>query len=124
MFDQVIACLDGSSLAETILPLARGLASAKNGELTILRVVADEAVGARVGPRIHGPGHGNALVLMAPSSRILHRRQQTGLEHRNHAASNRTARPTCSSEAGTRAASNIGSDVRPMIHQPPGVSSG
>lgn len=43
MFDQVIACLDGSSLAETILPLARGLASAKSGELTILRVVADEA---------------------------------------------------------------------------------
>jgi nucleotide-binding universal stress UspA family protein len=43
MFDQVIACLDGSSLAETILPLARGLASAKSGELIILRVVADEA---------------------------------------------------------------------------------
>lgn len=43
MFDEVIACLDGSSLAETILPLARGLTAAKGGTLTLLRVVADAA---------------------------------------------------------------------------------
>lgn len=41
MFDQVIACLDGSSLAETILQLARGLTAPQGGALTLLRVVAD-----------------------------------------------------------------------------------
>jgi len=43
MFDEVIACLDGSSLAETILPLARGLTATQGGTLTLLRVVADAA---------------------------------------------------------------------------------
>jgi nucleotide-binding universal stress UspA family protein len=43
MFDQVIACLDGSSLAESILPLARGLTAPQGGTLTLLRVVADAA---------------------------------------------------------------------------------
>lgn len=43
MFDEVIACLDGSSLAETILPLARGLTVTTGGTLTLLRVVADAA---------------------------------------------------------------------------------
>ena len=41
MFDEVIACLDGSSMAETILPLAHSLAAAKNGNLILLRIVAD-----------------------------------------------------------------------------------
>jgi nucleotide-binding universal stress UspA family protein len=41
MFDEVIVCLDGSSLAEKILPLARGIATAKGGKLTLLRVVED-----------------------------------------------------------------------------------
>jgi len=43
MFDEVIACLDGSSLAETILPLARALTVTKGGTLTLLRIVADPA---------------------------------------------------------------------------------
>jgi nucleotide-binding universal stress UspA family protein len=43
MFDEVIACLDGSSLAETILPLARGLTASQGRTLTLLRVVADLA---------------------------------------------------------------------------------
>jgi nucleotide-binding universal stress UspA family protein len=43
MFEEVIACLDGSSLAETILPLAHGLAASKSGKLTLLRIVADAA---------------------------------------------------------------------------------
>jgi nucleotide-binding universal stress UspA family protein len=43
VFDEVIACLDGSSLAETILPLARGLTVTSGGTLTLLRVVADAA---------------------------------------------------------------------------------
>lgn len=43
MFDEVIVCLDGSSLAEKILPLARGIAAAKGGKLTLLRVVEDVA---------------------------------------------------------------------------------
>jgi nucleotide-binding universal stress UspA family protein len=43
MFDEVIACLDGSSLAETILPLARALTAPQGGTLTLLRVVADPA---------------------------------------------------------------------------------
>ena len=29
MFDEILACLDGSSLAEKILPLARGIAAAQ-----------------------------------------------------------------------------------------------
>jgi nucleotide-binding universal stress UspA family protein len=41
MFDQIIACLDGSPLAETILPLARGLAGAVRARLTLVRVVVD-----------------------------------------------------------------------------------
>jgi len=43
MFDEILACLDGSSLAEKILPLARGIAAAKGGKLTLLRVVGDTA---------------------------------------------------------------------------------
>ena len=43
MFDEVIVCLDGSSLAETILPLARAITAASSGKLTLLRVVGDEA---------------------------------------------------------------------------------
>ena len=39
MFDKIIACLDGSSLAEKILPLARGLTAPKGGRLTLLRIV-------------------------------------------------------------------------------------
>jgi nucleotide-binding universal stress UspA family protein len=42
MFDQVFACLDGSLLAETILPLAQGLAAAASARLTLIRVVAYE----------------------------------------------------------------------------------
>lgn len=43
MFDEVIVCLDGSSLAETILPLARAVSKSANGKLTLLRIVGDEA---------------------------------------------------------------------------------
>jgi len=43
MFDEVIVCLDGSPLAEKILPLARAIAAAKAGRLTLLRVVQDVA---------------------------------------------------------------------------------
>jgi nucleotide-binding universal stress UspA family protein len=42
MFDEVFACLDGSPLAETILPLAQGLAAAAKAKLTLIRVVAYE----------------------------------------------------------------------------------
>jgi len=43
MFDEVIVCLDGSSQAEKILPLARGIAAARCGRLNLLRVVQDVA---------------------------------------------------------------------------------
>ena len=43
MFDEVIVCLDGSSLAEKILPVARSIAAAKGGKLNLLRVVQDVA---------------------------------------------------------------------------------
>ncbi|HEX2932875.1 MAG TPA: universal stress protein [Candidatus Binatia bacterium] len=43
MFEEILACLDGSSLAEKILPLARGMIAPKGGGLTLLRVVADQA---------------------------------------------------------------------------------
>jgi nucleotide-binding universal stress UspA family protein len=39
MFDEIIACLDGSSLAEKILPLARGITAPRGGRLTLLRIV-------------------------------------------------------------------------------------
>lgn len=41
MFDEILACLDGSPLAEKILPLARGIAVAKGAKLTLLRVAED-----------------------------------------------------------------------------------
>jgi nucleotide-binding universal stress UspA family protein len=41
MFNEILACLDGSSLAEKILPLARAVAGATGGKLTLLRVVGD-----------------------------------------------------------------------------------
>lgn len=39
MFDEIIACLDGSSLAEKILPLARGITAPRGGRLTLLKIV-------------------------------------------------------------------------------------
>jgi len=41
MFDEIIACLDGSSLAQEILPLAHGITAAAGTTLTLIRVVAD-----------------------------------------------------------------------------------
>jgi nucleotide-binding universal stress UspA family protein len=41
--EEILACLDGSRRAETILPLALGLARAKSVPFTLLRVVADTA---------------------------------------------------------------------------------
>ena len=43
MFDEVLVCLDGSPLAETILPLARAITAPKGGKLTLLRIVRDSA---------------------------------------------------------------------------------
>lgn len=43
VFDEIIVCLDGSSLAEKIIPLARGLTQATAGKLIFLRVVEDPA---------------------------------------------------------------------------------
>ena len=43
MFDELIVCLDGSSLSEKIIPLARGLTQATAGKLIFLRVVQDSA---------------------------------------------------------------------------------
>ena len=42
MFDQILACLDGSPLAETILPLAHGLAATARLPLTLIRAVVDK----------------------------------------------------------------------------------
>ena len=39
MFQKLLACLDGSALAEKILPLARALTAPKGGKLTLLRIV-------------------------------------------------------------------------------------
>ena len=41
MFDEILACLDGSSLAQEILPLAQGITAATRTTLTLIRVVAD-----------------------------------------------------------------------------------
>jgi nucleotide-binding universal stress UspA family protein len=41
MFDEIIACLDGSPLAEKILPVARGMVAAMKARLAVLRVVRD-----------------------------------------------------------------------------------
>ena len=49
MIEEIFACLDGSLLAEKILPLARSVAIAAEARLTVLRVVvdADELAGAQ-----------------------------------------------------------------------------
>jgi nucleotide-binding universal stress UspA family protein len=39
MFDEIIVCLDGSPLAEKILPLAQGIASGKGSAVILLRVL-------------------------------------------------------------------------------------
>ena len=41
MFDQILVCLDGSPLAEKILPLAQEIASGKGAKIVLLRVVGD-----------------------------------------------------------------------------------
>jgi nucleotide-binding universal stress UspA family protein len=41
MTEEILVCLDGSPLAETILPLAQSIATAKRGGLSLLRVVED-----------------------------------------------------------------------------------
>lgn len=41
MFDQILVCLDGSPLAEKILPLAQEIASREGAKVILLRVVAD-----------------------------------------------------------------------------------
>jgi nucleotide-binding universal stress UspA family protein len=43
MFEEILVCLDGSPLAEKILPVARAMTAPKGGKLTLLRVVADQA---------------------------------------------------------------------------------
>ena len=39
MFDEILVCLDGSPLAEKILPLAQGIASGKGSTVILLRVL-------------------------------------------------------------------------------------
>ncbi len=48
MFDEILACLDGSPLAETILPLARSLTRSATAKLTVvtLPVGSDDPLGA------------------------------------------------------------------------------
>lgn len=41
MINEILVCLDGSSLAEKILPLAQGITSSEGAVLTVLRVVTD-----------------------------------------------------------------------------------
>jgi len=43
MFQKLLACLDGSALAEKILPWARALTASKGGKLTLLRIVPEAA---------------------------------------------------------------------------------
>ena len=60
MFEKVIACLDGSALAERIIPLARCLSQAAAGKLVFLRVIqdpneiAEEEAYLRECARLHG----------------------------------------------------------------------
>jgi nucleotide-binding universal stress UspA family protein len=43
LFEEVMVCLDGSSLSEKIIPLARGISQATKGKLAFLRVIEDPA---------------------------------------------------------------------------------
>jgi len=43
VFEEILACLDGSPLAERILPLASALSGPTGGKLTLLRVVSNQA---------------------------------------------------------------------------------
>ncbi len=42
MFEEILVCLDGSPLAEKILPLAQGIATGKGPGVVLLRVVGDQ----------------------------------------------------------------------------------
>lgn len=39
MFQEILACIDGSSLAEKVLPVARAITAPRGGRVTLLRVV-------------------------------------------------------------------------------------
>jgi nucleotide-binding universal stress UspA family protein len=41
MFDEILVCVDGSSLAEKILPLTRAITTPGGGQLTFLRVIEE-----------------------------------------------------------------------------------
>jgi nucleotide-binding universal stress UspA family protein len=41
MFEHILACLDGSPIAERILPLVRSIRPPKGGRLTLLRIVSN-----------------------------------------------------------------------------------
>jgi hypothetical protein len=41
MFDEILVCLDGSPVAENILPLAQQIALAKKARVILLRLVGD-----------------------------------------------------------------------------------
>lgn len=56
MFDKIFVCLDGSPLAEKILPLAQGIAKAKGANLVLLRVVGDSNEIASEERYMRGPG--------------------------------------------------------------------
>ena len=43
MFEEILACVDGSPLAEKILPLALALSGSTKGKLTLLRVISEQA---------------------------------------------------------------------------------
>jgi nucleotide-binding universal stress UspA family protein len=76
MVQEILACLDGSLLAEKILPLARGVAAATGAGLTVLNVVGDtnELAGAesymRERAQLFG-GQVRFLIAADPASAII-----------------------------------------------------
>src|SRR5690242_4689109 len=70
MFDEVIACVDGSPLAEHILPVAALVASKLKAKLTVLRVVTGAGeVAALEGDMIECARryHGQSRLVVAPA---------------------------------------------------------
>jgi hypothetical protein len=76
---------------------------------------------------VHRAGPDDAMLLHPRPTGILHRGQQPGPRNADHVsltATKRTRSPIRSSVGGSSSGRNSRSVVRPMICQPPGVSSG
>src|SRR5690606_31312026 len=96
-------------------------------ERCAIRRITNEQVCDPVRDRIHGTGSDYAVLLHTAATGVLDGRQQArslDVDHGLPALLKRTWSPMRSTVGGSRSGRNRCMSVRPMICQPPGVSSG